>query len=90
MPRVPRIPGGAARVNWLAVLDLGKVAAEHWQKLTAAERSKLGGLVKKSRGRTSNLSVRERAELRRLVNKLELPEAGKKLVPFAGAARRKR
>jgi hypothetical protein len=59
-------------------------------KLTPSERSKLGGLIKKSRGRLSNLSVRERAELRQLVNKLELPEAGKKLVPFAGQLRRRR
>jgi hypothetical protein len=87
---VPRIPRIGTRVPWLALLDAGQVAREHWAKLTAAERSKLGSLLKKSRGRLSNLSVRERAELRRLVNKLELPEAGKKLVPFAGQLRRKR
>ena len=87
MPRIPRI---GTRVPWLALLDAGQVAREHWQKLTTAERSKLGRLVKKSRGRTSNLTVRERADLRRLVNKLELPDAGKKLVPFAGAVRRRK
>ena len=87
MPRIPRI---GTRVPWLALLDAGQIAREHWQKLTAAERSKLGRLVKKSRGRASNLTVRERADLRRLVNKLELPEAGKKLVPFAGVVRRRK
>jgi hypothetical protein len=71
-------------------LDAGQVAREHWTLLTAAERSKLGALLRKSRGRLSNLTVRERAELRRLVKKLDLPEAGKKLVPFAGQLRRKR
>jgi hypothetical protein len=87
---VPRIPVVARRVPWLVLLDAGKVAAEHWKKLTAAERSKLASLVKKSRGRLSNLTVRERAELRRLVSKLELPDAGKKLVPFGGALRRRK
>jgi hypothetical protein len=86
---VPRIPRIGTRVPWLALLDAGHVAHEHWNLLTATERSKLGRLIRKSKGRLSNLSVRERAELRRIVNKLELPEAGKKLVPFAGQVRRK-
>jgi hypothetical protein len=87
---VPRIPRIGTRVPWLALLDAGQVAREHWSKLTPTERSKLGRLVRKSKGRLSNLTVRERADLRRIVNKLQLPEAGKKLVPFAGAVRRKR
>jgi hypothetical protein len=87
---VPRIPRIGTRVPWLALLDAGQVAREHWGKLTAAERSKLGRLLRKSKGRLSNLTVRERADLRRLVNKLELPDAGKKLVPFAGAVRRRK
>jgi hypothetical protein len=72
------------------VLEAGKVAHEHWNNLTPTERSKLGSLVKKSKGRLSNLSVRERAELRRLANKLDLPEAAKKMVPFGGIMRRKK
>ena len=87
---MPRIPVVARRVPWLVLLDAGKVAREHWTKLTPSERSKLGSLIKKSKGRLSNLSVRERAELRRLVNKLDLPDAGKKMVPFAGVMRRKK
>jgi hypothetical protein len=75
---------------WLMLLEAGKVAHEHWGRLTAAERSKLGRLIKKSKGRLSNLTPRERIELRRLANKLDLPDAAKKLVPFGGALRRKR
>ena len=88
--RLPRIPRIGTRIPWLALLDAGQVAREHWSKLTPSERSKLGVLVRKSKGRLSNLSVRERADLRRLVTKLELPDAGKKLVPFAGQLRRRR
>ena len=75
---------------WLMLLEAGKVAHEHWGRLTAAERSKLAGLVRKSKGRPSNLTPRERVELRRLAGKLDLPDAAKKLVPFGGVLRRKR
>lgn len=88
MPRLPRVAGRS--VPWLLLLDAGKVAREHWQKLTPSERSKLGRLIKKSKGRLSNLTARERVELRRLANKLDLPDAAKKMLPFGGALRRKR
>src|SRR2546425_269320 len=54
IPIVPRIPRIGTRVPWLALLDAGHVAREHWQKLTATERSKLGRLLRKSKGRLSN------------------------------------
>jgi hypothetical protein len=88
VPRIPRIAGRG--VPWMLLLDAGRVAREHWQKLTPSERSKLGRLIKKSKGRMSNLTTRERVELRRIANKLDLPEAAKKMVPFGGALRRKR
>jgi len=88
---MPRLPFIASRgVPWLMVLDAGRLAHEHWRKLTPSERSNLSGLIRKSKGRLSNLTARERAELRRLATKLDLAEAGKKMVPFAGRLRRGR
>jgi hypothetical protein len=59
----------------------------HWDKLTPAERRQLQRLVRKSRGRPSNLSVKERLTVRRLVRKLELPELGRGLVGLRPSAR---
>jgi hypothetical protein len=87
---VPRVPGIARRFPWLMALEAGKIAHEHWNLLTASERSRLGALIRKSKGRVSNLTARERADLRRLAGKLDLPGAGRKMVPFGGTLRRKR
>lgn len=87
---MPRIPGLARRVPWLMVLDAGRVANEHWRRLTPAERSKLTRLLRKSKGRPSNLTERERADVRSIVSKLEISDAGRKLMPFGRALRRRR
>jgi hypothetical protein len=60
---------------WLRILAVAQVALlarRHLQKLEPDERSRLAGLVKKSKGRPSrNLSANEREEMLRLVRKLE-------------------
>lgn len=53
------------------VLQLAIALRRHWKYLTPAERSQLAGLVKKSRGAPTKLTPRERADVRRLVRKLE-------------------
>ncbi len=72
------------------LLDAGRIANEHWRRLTPAERSKLTRLLRKSKGRPSNLTDRERADVRSLVSKLDLEDAGRKMVPFGSALRRRR
>ena len=57
-----------------------------WGKLEAGERRRLAELVRKGRG----LSEREKAELKRLVAKLELLDAGRRFVPIVGRRRRGR
>jgi hypothetical protein len=59
------------------------VARDHWEKLTPGERAHLSALVRKSRGRPGNLSARERADLRRLAAKLDLPALGRSVAPVA-------
>jgi hypothetical protein len=60
---------------WLRILAVAQVALlarRHLQKLEPDERSRLAGLVKKSKGRPgSHLSANEREEMLRLVRKLE-------------------
>jgi hypothetical protein len=73
----------------MVFLDLAFVAREHWQQLTIGERTRLNDLVRRSKGRPSNLSKRERDELRRLVDKLDVPGMGRAMIPFVGARRRR-
>jgi hypothetical protein len=66
---------------WMRLLllaQLGLLLKRHLERLEVGERAELRRIVAKSRGRPSrNLSQRERDELRRLVDKLELVELGR-------------
>jgi hypothetical protein len=60
-------------VQWLALYETARVAYGHgkraWNNLEPAERESLGKLLRKSKGRRSNLTDRERDELWSLVKK---------------------
>jgi hypothetical protein len=45
--------------------------------------------VRRSRGRTGNLSTKERKELRKLVQKLDLRGAGRELMPLVRGGKRR-
>jgi hypothetical protein len=56
---------------WAAILQTGVLLTKRWLALSEKERKRLLRLLRDSRGRVSNLSVRERLELRKLLGKLE-------------------
>jgi len=60
-------------LNWLALYESARFVYGHgkraWTNLRAPERERIGVLVRKSKGRRSNLSARERDELWSLVKK---------------------
>lgn len=68
-------------VPWLVVIQAAMAAREHWGVLTLRERTELARLLRSTRGRASNLTAHEKAELRRLVGRLDLPGLGKDLLP---------
>lgn len=78
---------GLRAMPWAIALEGAMVANRHWQSLSQSERSKLTDLIRKSRGVPQNLSERERAEVRRLVGKLDVLGMGRDLLPFAGRLR---
>jgi hypothetical protein len=86
----------AARGRWLArgawllaIAEVAVVVKEHFDRLSPKERSRLVEIVRTSRGRPSNLSDRERAELRKLFEKLEPGQLGRDVARrFAGLRRR--
>lgn len=77
-----RLP--AARLIVLG--ELLVLAREHFHKLEPQERRRVAELVRRGRGRPSNLSERDRRELSRLIEKAEprefLGSAMKRLVGF--------
>ena len=72
---------GARRlaIPW-ALLQGTIVVGARWQRLSANERERLTALLRDSRGRIDRLSSRERKELRKLVDKLDLKGMAKELV----------
>ena len=70
----------------MMALDAALVLRDLWGKLEANERRRLAELDRKGR----SMSDREKAELKRLVSKLELLDTGRRLVPLVGKRRRRR
>jgi hypothetical protein len=60
-----------ARRLWLiALFETGFITWRHWRRLEPDERERLVKLVRKSKGRPSNLSARERRQVDELLEKL--------------------
>ena len=83
-----------ARGAWLLAAAEVVVAVRNHvsDRLTAKERKRMLEIVRSSKGRPSNLSDRERKELRALLGKVEPGDLAKKVAtsPFAGRMRRHR
>lgn len=75
-------------VPWLIVVQAALAANSRWKQLPVGDRDRLTQLLKQSRGLPSNLSAKERDEVRLLLGRLELSGLARELVPFAIRARR--
>jgi hypothetical protein len=68
-----RLVARGRAVNWIALYEAARFVYRHgkqgWDNLTPEERSRLGELVRKSKGRRSNLTETERERLWALVKK---------------------
>jgi hypothetical protein len=82
----------AGAVPWLTIARVAMVVSRHWNSLSAKERARIAQLIGESRGRTSNLSAKQRGELGKLARKLDLKGMGRELWPLVrgGRGRRKR
>jgi hypothetical protein len=83
---MPRMPGRKA-VPWMLLIEAALVMRTHWSRLDDRDRRELARIVKKSHGLPNHLTKNERAELARLVRRLDLITAGRKLMPFGGGVR---
>jgi hypothetical protein len=76
-------------VPWAVLLRGGTIVGRRWTALSAKERAQLTQLVRDSRGRVSNLSIKQRVELRKLARKLDLNGMGRELLPLVRGGRRR-
>jgi hypothetical protein len=79
MPRLRAVP-------WMIALDAAMIARDRWTRLEAHERRRLVEIARKGRGVTE----RDKTDLRRIVHKLELLDAGRQLLPIVGGRRKRR
>ncbi|HYM54154.1 MAG TPA: hypothetical protein VES97_02245 [Solirubrobacteraceae bacterium] len=89
-PTDSKLKHRAKALPWAVFLQGGAILGRRWAALSAKEREGLVRLMRESRGRVSNLSEKERRELRRLAGKLDLKGIGGDLLALRGRRRRKR
>jgi hypothetical protein len=75
-------------IPWSTLLRGGVIVGARWVALSAKERARLIELVRASRGRLSNLSARERRDLRKLLHRLDVRGIGRDLTALAARSRR--
>jgi hypothetical protein len=81
---------GAGAMPWALLLRGGMIVGKRWSALSAKERARLAQLLRESRGRVSNLSTRQRVELRKLARKLDLRGMSRELMPLVRGGKRSR
>jgi hypothetical protein len=75
--RIARRSRWLAQRLWLvAAFEIALITRSHWRRLEHEERRRLAELLRKSRGRPSRLSARERGEAAELLEKLDYAELG--------------
>ena len=79
MPRLRAIP-------WLIALDAAMIARDRWGRLAPSERRRIAEIVRKGRA----INDRDKADLKRIVSKLDLLDAGRQLLPIVGGRKRGR
>ena len=82
---------GSRAIPWALALQALVVVGRRVASLSSRDRNRLLDLLRESRGWPGRLGERDRAELRKLVGKLDMRSMARELVPLArGTRRRKR
>ena len=75
-------------IPWAILLEAGLVVRGRWRSLPQRERAQLIGLARRSHGWPGNLSPKERAELRRLMVRLDARGLAGEIVALRRAMRK--
>jgi hypothetical protein len=74
---------------WAAIARGLFVVSRRVGSLSSRDRARLGRLLRESRGWPGRLAERDRAELRKLIGKLDLRAMGRELLPLLRGGRRR-
>jgi hypothetical protein len=72
----------------MLILQIGVVVGERISKLSEKDRTRLAQLLRESRGWPGSLGSKDRAELGKLLGKLDVTGMGREVVPLVQGARR--
>ncbi len=72
--------GRLRRIPWAMLLQGTLIVGSRWQRLSASERERVRTLLSASGGRVDRLSSKDRKELRKLADKLDLRGMGSELL----------
>ena len=75
-------------IPWAALLQGTIVVGSRWQRLSVGERERLRTLLAASGGRIDRLSPKDRKELRKLAEKLDLRGMGRELLALRAVRKR--
>jgi hypothetical protein len=75
-------------IPWAVLLQGTIVVGSRWQRLSMGERERLRTLLAASGGRIDRLSSKDRKELRKLADKLDLKGMGRELLALRAVRRR--
>ncbi len=75
-------------IPWAALLQGTIVVGSRWQRLSVSERERLRTLLAASGGRIHRLSAKDRKELRKLADKLDLKGMGRELLALRAVRKR--
>jgi hypothetical protein len=77
------------KTPWFLALQLALEAGRNLKAIPEAERRRAVELLRKSQGRPSNLSQRERDELKAVARALDLPGVARSALPFGGGRKKR-
>ncbi len=80
--------GRLRRIPWTVLLQATIVVGSRWQRLSAAERERMRTLLSASGGRVDRLGAKDRKELRKLAEKLDLKGMGRELLALRAIRKR--
>lgn len=80
MSALTRVVSRGRAINWIALFEAARFVYKHgkqrWEHLTPDERRQLGELIRKSKGKRSNLTDTEQDRMWRIVKKAAWSSSG--------------
>jgi hypothetical protein len=78
-------------VPWLLLLDTARTVQLHVRdNLDPDDRRRVADIARRTKGDPRRVTDREKADLKKIAGRLDLPGLGRSLLPYAGSVGRRR